>query len=152
MSLPKGLSQIFHPSASDLVKQADIRVLTKSAILDTLRFKHPELFSLILNPEDQEVRYLKMAYMIDVTNEGILEVLLRPHISLIWTSRTGIDVISNMGNIIKDVMGKLNDSYPNRTDMSIKPSINYESLIWGSDIYDGIPQFHTAMRFLRNII
>ena len=113
--------------ADQAVREAPARLAAqqaKAAALERLRAKYPELFS--LNPEDLEsppypaATYLK-TLGIDVSKEGFLEVLLRPHLMTIQRNRSAGDV-KQLRTIVDDVLNKL-DIDEMDVDMYIYPYI-----------------------------
>lgn len=72
----------FPPSTEEIA----LRRKAQSDALESLRTNHPELFAMSVSPNDSGVRCLKTKFGVDVTNDGFLEVLLRPHAKRICDS------------------------------------------------------------------
>ena len=117
----------------------------KITVLESLRGRNPELFSISLSPEDPNVRCVRNKYNLDVTNDGVLEVLLRPHVDLICNGKPGIIRANSVWIFINDVLNKLgldsDDIYPK---WGIHPNINTE---YTDDTNTG-----AAISYLRSII
>lgn len=75
-------SPTFPPSTEEIV----LRRKAQSDALESLRINHPELFTMRVSPNDPGVRCLKTKFGVDVTNDGLLEVLFRPHAKRICES------------------------------------------------------------------
>lgn len=68
------------------VEESNLRNLAQVSALESLRINHPELFSIRVSPENSSVICLKTKFGVDVTKDGLLEVLLRPHAKRICDS------------------------------------------------------------------
>jgi len=73
---------------------------------ESLRTTHPELS--VIPPEDPSVLCLKTKYGVDVTEDNLLSVLLRPHTKLICNGEKGQMTTDSVAKFVQDVIDKLN--------------------------------------------
>ena len=89
----------FPPSFEEV---ASIREKAKSAALESLRSRHPELFSMKISASDPGVQCVIKRFGIDVSKDGLLEILFRPHVSLLCNGKR-----FDLSPVIGDVIQKL---------------------------------------------
>jgi hypothetical protein len=83
--IPQQLVSII-PTFPHSAKEVNSRKNAQSAALESLRTNHPELFSMKISTGDPGVQCLIRRFGIDVTKDGLLEILLRPHAKRICES------------------------------------------------------------------
>ena len=71
---------IYPPRHLPSSEEHTARPSAQAAALERLRVNHPELFSLKVTPGGPGEGFLKSQFNIDVTKDGLLEVLLRPFV------------------------------------------------------------------------
>jgi hypothetical protein len=115
----------FPPSFEEV---ASIREKAKSAALESLRSNHPELFSMKLSASDSGVQCVIKRFGIDVSKDGLLEILLRPHISLLCNGKR-----FDLSPVIGDVIQKLDVDPLDFATVGIR-SGGYNS-VWDDNTY-----------------
>jgi hypothetical protein len=63
-----------------------VRTEAQASALETLRTTHPDLFALRVSAEDPGAHLLRTRFNVDVTEDNLLSVLLRPHAKRIFDS------------------------------------------------------------------
>jgi len=83
--LPTGLTPMPRFGGSSAEERA-ARAEAQASALESLRINHPALFSMRVSPDDPGVHCLRTRFGVDVTQDNLLSVLLRPHAKRICDS------------------------------------------------------------------
>jgi hypothetical protein len=113
-------------STNKMVSGVSSRIASRRAALESLRARHPELFTIIVDPNSIAAKYL-LHLGVDVTNDtDLVGVLLRPHIDAIKPTSATMPAMNAM---IDDVIAKL-DLDKNQINQRLYPPTDPRRRSW----------------------